>query len=158
LLVVLALVMVVGCGQQDESELRSPPMVLVEDVAVREARPDSLWLNEVIPSIAGGPSSNLEGRWIAEARWFRLARSPMELHTYQEMAQLEADGKIGEDTPVGLVRYRFLVEAEGLPEAQEKLRQRVAAENWPPDEVYRSMKKKDEQAASAPPPHEPGEE
>jgi hypothetical protein len=135
-----------GCGQE-EKELHSPPMVLVEDEDSIGAPVDSLW-HEVVPSIVGGPALDKEDTWIIEARWFRFAERPESLYTFSEMAHLDADGVIGDGTMVAMVRYRFLVEADGLPEAQVKVKARIKAPNWPPEKVYAAMAEADRKAAT----------
>lgn len=134
-----------GCSGE-EPEVYSPPMVLVEDDEMMGALVDSLW-QELGPSVVGGPSLNIEGSWIVEARWLRFAERPDSIYTFGEMAHLDAEGVIGEETMVALVRYRFLIEADGLPEAQRKVEARMQAGNWPPSKVYEAMDEADRKAA-----------
>jgi hypothetical protein len=141
---VIAGVFLFGCAQEDEvdpesSDVGTLPMVVVEDDDVRRALIDTSWTS-IGTAFAGGPNRRREGEWMIEARWFRFDSQPGNLYTYDEMNELEAEGVINDETLIGLVRYRFLVEAEDLNEVTQKLEERTATADWPPEKVLSALK------------------
>jgi hypothetical protein len=106
-------------SEDDEADVPADPFetrLVVREGAWLDSELDSTW-SELEPGLFLLRLRRPTGAWVAETWYFRLVSDPTRARTFEEMEQLEAEHRLDDTSPGGLVIDQVLIYASDAAQA-----------------------------------------